>query len=207
MRGRQGWLVLVVAAAVLAPAARAQVTVTKAEAAVTAERAIRAGEMEERSKWPAFRLDRAERGLWALADLVFAQGKRRADGASYTLCVDVGPGGDLRVGRPTGYRCAEVTGEPRSGVAAFRPQGIVLTYQLVEALPGGGRRSQTWSAAAERAVDGVRVRYAGDTYRQDGTVAPAMEGDPKDEDGWAKTLDGMLGAWSKGPERRFFDAW
>lgn len=168
---------------------------------------LRAAEEKEREGWQAYRLEEGEKGLRALADRVFMEGKRGADGSTYSSCHDIGPAGPLKPGQPIGFRCAQVAGEAGPG-GSFRPRVIVLTHQLVEGLPGGGRRTRVWSAAQNFDMDGVRVDFKGTAYRSDGTTAPNLDGDPRDQDGWAKALDDMLGAWAPGAgQRAFFDPW
>lgn len=156
--------------------------------------------------WTAYRLDDQEKGLRALADRAFVKGRRYDDGSGFELwkTIEAGPKGGSQA---SGSRSAVVLGEPGPG-GAFRPRTMVVRCELDEPLPGGGQRSREWVAVVDLDGEGVRVHYEGRLSRPDGAMAPDLDGDPRDEDGWGKALDDLLAAWSmEGGKRGFFDPW
>ena len=189
-------------ALLLALPATAGAQVVKAGAPTDMATAYARQEVERSKEWQAYRLDDQEKTLRALADRTFMTGTRSADGASYRLERAVGPAGDAKAGQPSGYRTATVLGE--TGPAGdFRPRILFIDYCLDEKTPGGGLRHRVWRAAVDLDGEGVRVQYYGTGVRPGGVSAPDLESDPRDADGWAKALDGMLESWAqKGQERR-----
>lgn len=152
----------------------------------------------------AFRLEEADRGLRALADRAFVEGRRSGDG--YTLSSRLGPSSE-RPGQSSGLRSLSVMGETGPD-GRFTPRVVTAKNELTQALSGGCSRTRVWTAVLDLATEGVRVSYEGSVTCPNGTSAPDLEGDPRDEDGWRAALEEMLAAWSPAPaKRRFFDPW
>ena len=164
-------------------------------------------EVDKSRTWQAYRLDAQETELRALADRTFMTGAPGADGASYRLERQIGPSGELKEGQPFGSRTATVLGD--TGPAGdFHPRTLLIEYSIDLVVPGGGLRHRTWQAVVDLDSEGVRVRYYGAAARPGGVSAPDLEGDPRDQDGWAKALEGILAVWApKGATRHFFDPW